>query len=186
MKRRVLIGLFVLILVCAAVWIGFSINDLLIHQRAQALAQQVADALGRTPANEIVEFRNCGMVVCGYDVYFTSSEEFAGTDARAHALTKLNLSVGYGTPSDSANPLLNSLNGDLDRTPIHGRLTVTSTSTYREPVYSYWVLQNERGETICRIYLYRTKDTGVTYLFDGKPLPNTNIAQVETLVNPTK
>ncbi len=186
MKRRVLIGLFVLILLCAAVPVGCSISARLARERAQALAQEIADALGRTPDNSIVEFRLCGMFTCVYNVYFSSPEGFAGMDARVHALSKLNLSVALASPLGSSNPLLINMNDDLGRTPIRGRLTVTSPSTYREPVNSYWNLQNERGETVCRIYLYRTQDTGVTYRFDGKPIPNSNIVHLYTLVSPER
>jgi len=186
MKRRVLIVLFVLLMLCAALPIGYGFSQLLAHQRAQALAQQIADALGRTPADHIVEFESCGMFTCVYNVYFASPEDFAGMDARVHALSKLNLRVGLTAETEHVVPLLNVMNDDLNRTPIRGRLTVTSPSTYREPVNSYWNLQNERGETVCRIYLYRTQDTGVTYRFDGKPIPNSNIVHLYTLVSPER
>jgi hypothetical protein len=187
MKRRVLIILLSVVLLCvlacAGLWIWFGYSDQLAHQRAQALAQQVADALGRTPANQIVDYKLCGglFISCGYHVYFAFPEGFAGMDARVRAMSKLNLRVGLADEFDSGNPLLD-INGDLNMVQIRGRLTVTSTSPYREPVFSYWILQNEQGETVGRIWLYHTRDTGVSYLFDGKPLPNSNIVHVFTLV----
>jgi hypothetical protein len=186
MKHRVLIVLFVVLMLCAVLPIGYGISQVLAHYRAQALARQVADALGRTPANGIVEFESCGMFTCVYNVYFASPDDLAGMTPRVLALSKLHLSVGLPAPLSSGNPLLNIMNGGLDQTRIRGRMTVTSTSTFREPADYYWTLQNEQGETVCRIWLYRTKDSGVTYLFDGKPLPNSNIVHVQTEVNPTK
>jgi hypothetical protein len=170
MKRRVLIILLSVTLLCAlacaalymqyAQW-GYSAQQA--EQRAQALAQQVADALGRTPTDRIVDFRSCGMITCYYHAYFTSPEDFAGMDARLHALGTLHLSVGIVSPGGGGRSLL-GVNAELGRT----RLTA---SPYREPDFSSWTLLNERGETVCSIYLYRTQGTGVTYRFDGRPPP---------------
>jgi hypothetical protein len=185
MKSRVLIGLFVVLMLCAVVPIGYGISQVLAHYRAQSFAREIADTLGRTPGNSIVDFESCGMFTCGYNVYFASPEDHASMDARVRAPSKLDLRVGLASPGGSGNSLLD-INSDLDRTQIRGRLTVTSTSTYREPTFSYWTLQNERGETVCRIWLYWTRDTGVTYLFDGKPIPNSNIVHLYTEVSPIK
>jgi hypothetical protein len=182
MKRRVLIVLVVVILLCAALPVGCTVSRRLAHERAQALARQVADALGRTPANQIVEFESCGMFACGYNVYFASPEDPAGMDARVRALGALHLRVGLAVARGSGEPLLNGINGALGQ----DRLTVTSPSTYSEPDYTYWDLQNEQGQTVCRIWLYWTRDTGVTYLFDGKPVPKSNIVRLYTEVSPIK
>jgi hypothetical protein len=185
MKRRGLIILLSVtlgcVLLCAALWLWSDYSGRLAHQRAQEFAQQVADALGRTPANQIVEFESCGMFACGYNVYFTFPEDFAGLDARVHTLSTLHLRVGLASTGGGIEPLLD-VNSFMGRT----RLTATSASPYREPGFSYWTLQNERGETACRLWLYYTKGTGVTYLFDGKPLPNANIVRLYTEVSPRK
>jgi hypothetical protein len=188
MNRRVLIILLSVVLGCVLVCAGgVALNTWLAYrtpspdQRAQALAQQVADALGRTPADQIVEFKSCGMFTCYYHVFFTSPEDFAGMDARVHALGKLHLSVGIVSPGGGGRSLL-GVNADLGRT----RLTAASAGQYREPDFSWWTLLNERGETVSYVYLYRTQGTGVTYRFDGKPLPNANIVELYTEVNPSK
>jgi hypothetical protein len=185
MKRRVVIILVSVVLLCAlgcaGLYAWWSYGNQLTEQRARELAQQVADALGRTPADAIVDFRSCGMFACGYNVYFTSLEDFAGMDARLHALSTLHLHVGIVAPGGGIRPLLD-MNGELGRT----RLTASSASPYREPGFSSWTLLNEQGETVCSIYLYNTKNTGVTYLFDGKPLPNANIVELYTDINPSK
>jgi hypothetical protein len=186
MKRRVLIILLsvvlLCILACAGLYLWWGYNNQLADQRAQALRQQVADALGRTPSDQIVEFESCGMFDCIYHVYFTSPEDPTGMDARVRALSKLHLRVGLAVARGSGESLLSGMNGALNQT----RLTVTSPSTYKEPFYNYWDLQNEQGNTVCRIWFYLSKDTGVTYLFDGKPLPNANIVHLYALVFPTK
>jgi hypothetical protein len=184
MKSRVLTGLFVVLMLCAIVPIGYGISQVLAHYRAQAFARQVADALGRTPGNSIVDFESCGMFTCVYNVYFTSPDEFATMTPRVLALNKLNLRVQLPYGTGTGNPLINIMNGDLERTRIRGRLTVSPTGTLREPGGTDWYLQNEQGATACRVWLYFTK--GATYLFDGKPLPNANIVHVEIEVNPIK
>ena len=170
MKRRVVIILVSVVLLCAlgcaGLYAWWSYGNQLTEQRARELAQQVADALGRTPADAIVDFRSCGMITCYYHAYFTSPEDFAGMDARVHALGTLHLSVGIASPSGGQRSLL-GVDSELGR----GRLTATSAGPYREPGFSSWTLLNERGETVSYIYLYRTQGTGVTYRFDGRPPP---------------
>ena len=185
MKRRVVIILVSVVLLCAlgcaGLYAWWSYGNQLTEQRARELAQQVADALGRTPADAIVDFRSCGMFTCYYHVFFTSPEDFAGMDARLHALGTLHLSVGIVSPGGGGRSLL-GVNAELGRT----RLTAASAGQYREPGFAWWTLLNERGETVSYVYLYRTWDTGVTYRFDGKPLPNANIVELYTDVDPSK
>jgi hypothetical protein len=185
MNRRVLIIVLSVtlgcVLGCAALYLWWGYSAQLREQRAQALAQQIADGLGRMPADRIVDFRSCGMFTCYYHAYFTSPEDFAGMDARVHALGTLHLRVGLASPSGGQRSLL-GVDSELGR----GRLTATSAGPYREPGFSSWTLLNERGETVSYIYLYRTQGTGVTYRFDGKPLPNANIVELYTDVNPSK
>jgi hypothetical protein len=78
------------------------------------------------------------------------------------------------------------MNGGLNQTQISGRMTAASAGPYREPGFSYWTLQNEQGQTVCRIWLYYTQGTGVTYRFDSKPLPNANIVELYTDVSTSK
>jgi hypothetical protein len=163
MKSRVLIILFVLILVCAALPVGCNTIGRLRFEsdqaHAQAFAQQIADALGRTPANSIVDFRSCGMIDCHYNVLFHTPDDQASLDARVHALSMLNLKVqGFG-PNCGADPL-NIVNGGLLQIQIRGRLDVAPFSRYRDPAGFEWSLQNERGEDIGSICLWMTKDRG--------------------------
>jgi hypothetical protein len=185
MKRRGLIILLSVtlgcVLLCAALWVWLNYSAQSSERRTQALAQQVADALGRTPADAIVDFRSCGMIDCVYNVYFASPEDPAGMDARVRALSKFNLHVGLADPRASGDPLLNQMNGALGR----DRLT-TIPSPSGEPDSTYWTLQNERGETVGRVWLYWTRDRGVTYLFDGKPIPKSNIVRLYIQLSPSK
>jgi hypothetical protein len=185
MKHRVLIILLSVtlgcVLVCAALYLWWGYSAQQAQQRTQALAQQLAAALGRTPADAIVEFQSCGIVNCLYNVLFTSPEDFAGLDARLRALGPLHLRVGLAFPGGGNRPLLD-VNGGLGRE----RLTAASAGPYREPGFAWWTLLNERGETVAYIYLYHTQGTGVTYRFDGKPLPDANIVYLYTLVSPEK
>jgi hypothetical protein len=185
MKHRVLIILLSVtlgcVLVCAALYLWWGYSAQLREQRAQALAHQVADALGHTPASRIVEFKSCGIVNCLYNVYFTSPRDTAGLDARLRALGPLHLRVGLAFPGGGILPLLD-VNGGLGQE----RLTAASAGPYREPGFAWWTLLNERGETVAYIYLYHTQGTGVTYRFDGKPFPDANIVDLHTLVSPIK
>jgi hypothetical protein len=48
------------------------------------------------------------------------------------------------------------------------------------------LLRNEKDEQAAWIKLYLTKDTPVSYTFDGKPIPNQNIVLVYALLYPSK
>jgi len=159
--------------------------DRLNHVRAQTLAREMADALGRTPSNSIFEFESCTAWDCIYNIYFSTPDDYAALDARMTALGKLNLRVTTASMMSGAGPLLNLMNGALDRTRIRGRLIVTS-GTYIEPGYSDWFLQNEKNEIVSYISLYATKDGRVSYMFDGKSIANDNIVYLYVVVNPHK
>jgi hypothetical protein len=81
--------------------------------------------------------------------------------------------------------LLDDLNSELSGTQIGGRLVVTA-GAYTDPGGYDWGLANEKGEGVASVFLYITKDRGVSYTFDGKPLPNQNIVLVYALLYPSK
>jgi hypothetical protein len=96
MKRFVLIALVVIALLCLGL-VGliayWHYSNQVAHQRAQRLAQSVADAVGRTSANSIVEYESCGMLVCVYRVYFSIPDGPNEMYARLSTLSALNLHV---------------------------------------------------------------------------------------------
>jgi|GEM_PF-3496260 len=167
-------------------------DDQAANLRARTLAQAMAETLGRTPSNNLVEFLSCGAFRCTYDVYFTSPDDFNGMNARVPGLIKENnLKLRYATPQNFPGMLMN-INGDLDRTSLKGRLvgtvisgTARADGTDFEPAYSYWDFLNENGLYVAEVSLYLVKDGRVKYAFNGKPITG-NIGYVRVYVNPSK
>jgi hypothetical protein len=178
-----LIALVAFILLCVALIAVWRLSDYLAHQRAQRLAQSIANSLGRTSANSIVEYESCGMLVCVYRVYFSIPDGPNEMYARFSALDTLKLRVSGGGSVGGA--LLRNLNSDLSQTGIVGRLAV-SAGAYSNPGGNGWGLANEKGEGVASIELFITKNQGVSYTFDGKLLPNENIVLVYAVTYPHK
>jgi hypothetical protein len=100
MKRIVLIALVVIALLClglvglVASWLyNNQVANQLAHQRMKVLAQSVADALGRTSANSIVEYEAYDPFLGVYKVYFYIPDGSTEMNARLSALTALKLHV---------------------------------------------------------------------------------------------
>jgi len=144
-------------------------------------ATALADKLGRTPSNMIVEFQTCGETVCSYDIYFTMADDLDTLTSRfGSVLSTPNDTFGSGTPHLSTQDLVGTLNSGLSTTSIKSRMTVTGSYT---DIESYeWVLKNKQNVLVAVVELYDTRDGSLSYAFGGKPLHG-NIVHVESLVD---
>ncbi len=149
------------------------------------LATTLADKFGRTAANAVVEFQSCGVTVCTYYVYFTTLDDFAVLNVRAKTVAdEVNLSTHDGKPNlpGAGGEELRRLNDDLSTTSIKGRLTVVTSGVDQEPPATAWVFTNAKGERAATMTLFRIRESGISYAFDGKPLQD-DLLLIQTSVD---
>lgn len=150
-------------------------------QTLKPLATALADKLGRTPANNVVEFETCDVTVCAYSAYFTTADNFPELDVRvSDASGPLGLTLTDKIPLTGGNDLLGNMNGELSRTAIKGRLEVISGTNRFPPSYSEWRSANTQGNIKVKLLLFLIRDSGMSYAFDGKSLTG-NLMLVQTL-----
>lgn len=146
------------------------------------LATTLADKLGRTPANMVVEFQGCGATVCHYDVYFTTPDDFAALNSQIKRVTgELGISAPDGTEHVANDDIVNDMNSDLSTTSIKGRLKIAA-GVYQQLPSSMWTIANNHGQRVATITLFWIRDSGITYEFDGKTF-NSNMLLVSTNVD---
>ncbi len=146
------------------------------------LATALADKLGRTPANMVVEYQGCGATVCHYDVYFTTPDDFAAlNDQIKRVASELGLSAPDGTEHVASGDIANNMNSDLSTTSIKSRLKIAA-GVYQRLPSSMWTIANSRGQYVATITLFWVRDSGTTYEFDGKSF-NSNLLLVSTDVD---
>jgi len=144
-------------------------------------ATALADKLGRTPSNMIVEFQTCGETVCSYDIYFTMADDLDTLTSRfGSVLSTPNDTFGSGTPHLTAHDLVGNLNSGLSTTSIKSRMTVTGSYNFTSA--NEWYLKNKQNVLVAVVEIHNTRDSSVSYAFGGKPLHG-NIVHVESLVD---
>lgn len=149
--------------------------------KLKPLATALADRLGRTSDNMVVEFQSCGATVCSYDVYFILTDDSDTLNSRfTGVLSTLGDSMSSGAPTRVGHDLVRNLNSSLSTTSVKGRLTATEPNSILSA--DEWEVRNQKGALTAVVELYDTRDSGVSYAFDNKPLHG-HIVHVQSLVD---
>ena len=175
MKKQV--ALFALI---AALVLSGCVNQRVVEQQLKTRSTTLADKLGRTPKNTVVELPTCGATVCAYSVYFSTEDNFPELDARIHRIGNSPEIALSNIFSPTSTSLLDNMNSDLSKSSIKRRLIVTSGKYVYGPLAAEWVYRNSRGQLAAIVTLFEIRDGSVSYAFDGRPLTG-NLVLVQTL-----
>ena len=139
------------------------------HQLYIQRAAEIADALGRTPGNQLAEYETCWDMgnECGYVIDFTTQDSATTIESR---LITVGLSATVSARAISSNfTIIGHLSSD---TSTHSKLKEAGPNTIamsrRHETYSW--LPTETDGRITSIVLYTTATWPNRYTFDGKPL----------------
>lgn len=174
---------FVSALVFIAMLLGLSAcENPAAEQKAKTLAEAVADKLGRTPANHLITYKQCGAFVCTIDVYFFTSEAVTDFQSRFGDLPSLGVTVRNSGSQETT--VTTEVNADLSRSQIKERFTAVSNQEPRVERVD-WGLGDSNNRYVVEISYFGTRQPGIGYTFDGKTFTS-HLVRVRAFLHPSQ
>ncbi len=139
------------------------------HQLYIQRAAEIADALGRTPGNQLAEYETCWDMgnECGYVIDFTTQDSATTIESRLITVG-LSATVSAGAISSNFTTIGHLSSDRLTGSKLKEAGPNAIAVARRHETYSW--LPTENDGRITSIVLYTTATWPNRYTFDGKPL----------------